>query len=67
VGLRVRIPLGAWMSICCECVLSEVSASGYSLVQRSPIEYGVSDCDIETTKKRRSRSPWLSSREKRGR
>jgi hypothetical protein len=37
--LRVRIPPGEWMFFCCECrVLSEVSATGRSLVQRSPIE-----------------------------
>jgi hypothetical protein len=41
LGLRVRIPPGAWMSVCCEyCVYGEVevSASGWSLVQRSPTE-----------------------------
>ena len=42
--LRVRIPPGAWMSVvrvvCCQV---EVSASGLSLVQRSPTECGVSN------------------------
>jgi hypothetical protein len=41
LGLRVRIPLGVWMSVCCECfVLSGrvISATGRSLVQRSPTQ-----------------------------
>jgi hypothetical protein len=43
------------MSVCCECcVLSEVSATGWSLVQRSPTECVVS-CDRESSKMRR---PW---------
>jgi hypothetical protein len=45
---RVRIPPEAWMSlvsvVCCQ---AEVSASGRSLVQRSPTERGVSECDRE--------------------
>ena len=44
------------VSICSECcVLSEVSASGYSLVQRIPNECGVFDCDQESSTMRRSR------------
>jgi hypothetical protein len=39
LGLWVRIPPGAWMSVvnvaCCQV---EVSATGRSLVQRSPTE-----------------------------
>jgi hypothetical protein len=42
LGLWVRIPPGAWMSISCECCLVEVSASDLSLVQKSPTECGVS-------------------------
>jgi len=42
LGLWVRIPPGAWMSLlsvmCCQV---DVSASGWSLVQRSPTECGV--------------------------
>jgi hypothetical protein len=50
LGLRVRIPLGSWMFVPCErCVLSEVSASGWSLVQRSPTNYVVSKCDREVS------------------
>ena len=48
LGLRVRIPSGTWTSVTCQCcVLSEVSASGWSLAQRSPTECGVSVCDRE--------------------
>ena len=38
---------GAWMSVSCEsrCCQVEVSATGRSLVQRSPTECGVSECD----------------------
>jgi hypothetical protein len=44
LGIWVRIPLGEWMSVCCECLCCqvEVSVSGWSLVQRSPTECGVS-------------------------
>jgi len=45
LGLRVRILLGGCMFVSSECcVLSlEVSQSGRSLVQRSPIEYDLSN------------------------
>jgi hypothetical protein len=33
--------------VCCQV---EVSATGWSLVQRSPTECGVSDCDREASK-----------------
>ena len=58
LGLQVRIPQGAWMSVCCEfCLLCEVevSTSSWSLVQRSPIECGVSECDREAST---TRSSW---------
>jgi hypothetical protein len=35
---------------CVCCVLSEVSASGPSLVHRSPAVAGVSECDREASK-----------------
>jgi hypothetical protein len=38
--------------MCCEI---EVSAMGQSLVQRSPIKFGVSECDLETST---MRLPW---------
>ena len=45
LGLQVRIPPGAWMSVCCECCV--LSGSVLS-VQRSPAECGVSECDLST-------------------
>jgi hypothetical protein len=46
--LRVRIPSRAWMSVSCVlCCQPEISASGWSLVQGSPAECGVSECDRE--------------------
>jgi len=52
----VRIPAGAWMfvvsALCCQV---EVSASGWSLVQRSPTDWCVAVCDLETSWMRR---PW---------
>jgi hypothetical protein len=47
LGLRIRIPPGAWMFVCCECFVCcqvEVSATGRSLVQRSPTDCGVLLC-----------------------
>ena len=45
LGLRVRIPPGAWMLVvCCQV---EVSATGRSLVQRSPTDCDVSLCVIK--------------------
>jgi len=50
LGLRVRIPPGSWMSVvtvvCCQV---EVCATCWSLVQRSPTERGVSECDRESS------------------
>jgi len=40
--LWVRIPPVAWMSVSCDCQLWGY-ATGRSLVQRSPTEYGVSN------------------------
>jgi hypothetical protein len=45
------------MSVSCKCccvVRLKVSATGRSLVQRSPTECGVSECDIEIPTVRRS-------------
>ena len=58
LGLRVRIPPGAWISVavvsvvCCQV---EVSATSRSLVQRSLAECDVSECDREA---RIMRRPW---------
>ena len=40
LGLRVRRQLGSWMSVSCHCCFCqvEVSATGRSLVQRSPTD-----------------------------
>ena len=44
------------MSVVCDvCSLVEVVATGSSLVQRGPIECGVSECDGEAST---VRSPW---------
>jgi hypothetical protein len=54
----VPIPLIAWMclslvnSVCCQI---EISASGRSLLQRSPTQCGVSECDREASI---MRGPW---------
>jgi len=57
LGLWVQIPPEAWMfvvSVVCRPV--EVSASGWSLVRRSPTaKCGMSECDNESSIKRR---PW---------
>ena len=47
LGLRFRIPPGLWhlslaSIMCCQV---EVFATGHSLVQRSPTECGVSECE----------------------
>ena len=47
LGLRVQIPPRACMLV--SCVLSEVSASGWSVVHTSPNESGVFECDREAS------------------
>jgi hypothetical protein len=49
LGLWVRIPPGTWSVVCCQV---EVSALGWSLVQRSPTECHMSECDREASKMR---------------
>jgi len=54
LGLWVRILPGACLSLSCECcVLSKVTSTGQSLVQRIPTEYSVSECDLETSTMRK--------------
>jgi hypothetical protein len=56
--LCVRNPPGAWVCVSCECLCCqvEVSATGWSLVQRSPTEcLCVTECDHEASIMRR---PW---------
>ena len=62
VGLLVRIPRAPCVCVCvCVCLVSvrccqvEVFATGRSLAQRIPTEFGVSECDIETSTVRMSR------------
>jgi hypothetical protein len=53
LGLRVRIPPGreCLLLVSVVCCQVDVSASGWSLVQRSPTECGVSKtCDREASK-----------------
>jgi len=64
LGLWVRIPPGAWMSVvsvvcCCQV---EVSATNWSLVQRSPTDCGASLCVIWKTSwmRNHTQSMWLS-------
>jgi hypothetical protein len=57
LGMRVRIPPRVWMSVSCECCQVEVSATDWSLVQRSPTECGVSECDRETSKNEEAQAP----------
>ena len=63
LGLWVRILSATSMSVSCEVFCQvEVSGSGWSLVQKSPTERGVSECDREASIKRRLWStavePW---------
>ena len=47
--LWFRMPLGAWTLVCCECCVRcqlEVSATSWSLVQRSPTDCNASLCVI---------------------
>ena len=59
-GITGSTAPGTWKSVffvsvvCCEV---EVSASGWSLVQRSPIECGVSECDRQASI---TRKPWTT-------
>ena len=51
--IRVRIPPGTWTSVSFECCV--LSGRSLYVVQRSPTECGVSECDRETSIMRR---PW---------
>jgi hypothetical protein len=57
LGLQVRTSPGAWMFVvsvvCCHV---EVPATVWSLVERSPIETCVTECVLETSRKKRPRS-----------
>ena len=60
LGLWVRIPPVAWMFVCLVsvvCCQVEVSATSWSLVQKSPTDCGASVCDLETSW---MMMPWLT-------
>jgi hypothetical protein len=59
LGLRVRIPPGAWMSVPCECCVLSGRGLCVGLVghPESPTDCGVSECDREASIMRR---PWPS-------
>jgi hypothetical protein len=62
----IRIPLGAWMFICCVCLCcqAEVSATSWSLVQSSPANCGASLCVIKKPRERGGHSPrWAAEPE----
>ena len=54
VGFESHRELGSLSLVSFVCCQVEVCASGLSLVQRSPTERGVSECDREAWIKRRS-------------
>ena len=49
--------------LCCVCFQIAVCTTGRSLFQRIPTERGVSECDREPSKTRRSSPIWIWSRE----
>jgi hypothetical protein len=55
LGLWVRIPPEAWIMSLVNVVFCQVESSATSrlLVQRSPTEFGVPQCDREASKTRR--------------
>jgi hypothetical protein len=61
LGLRFRIPSGTWVSLVSFVCGLEGTATGRSLVRRSPTERGVFGCDLKTYTVRRSSSRGLSS------
>ena len=66
LGLWIRIPPGHgnWSLVNVVCCQVEVSASGWSLVQKSPTECDVSECDRETSTMRRLR-PTMATKSRR--
>ena len=65
--LWVRIPRGEWTFVCCECCVCyqvEVSATKWSLVQRSPTDCGASLCVIYKPREWGDLGPRRLSRQK---
>jgi hypothetical protein len=61
----VRIPPGAWVFVCCVCCQVEVSATSWSVVQRSPTDCGASLYVITKPRKLGGHSPrWAAEPEK---
>jgi hypothetical protein len=61
----VRIPPGAWMVVCVVYCQVEVSATSWSLVQRSSTDCGASLCVIKKPREREGHSPcWAAEPEK---
>jgi len=50
-GLKSRVPPRTWTSVCCECYVLSVICDLclWSLVQKSPNQCGVSECNRETS------------------
>jgi hypothetical protein len=62
--LWVQIPPGAWVFVCCVCCQEEVSATGWSLVQRNPTDCGASLCVITKPRGRGGHRPrWAAEPE----
>ena len=62
LGSRVRIPPGAWMSVCCECCVLSGRCICHELIIRPEESYRlwcVVECDLETSWMRR---PWPNGR-----
>ena len=62
-GVESRLGHGCLSLVSVACCQVQVSATCRSLVKRSPTEYGVFECELETSRMRRSRptrtvEPW---------
>ena len=49
LGLRVRIPPQAWMSVCCDCYVLSRRGPWVGLITRPEESYLVSDCDRQAS------------------
>jgi hypothetical protein len=55
LGIRIRIPPGAWMSVCCECyvLLGRDLCDGPITCPQDSTKSGMSDCDCKSSTIRR--------------
>jgi hypothetical protein len=60
----VRNPTGAWVFVCCVYCQVEVSATSWSLVQRSPTDFGASLCVIKKPRERGHSPRWAAEPQK---